>query len=158
MVNRFLINQKGQSSIEFLILIVILLVFVQTIIQPSLQDSLLAARDTQRVGQITLAAQKLTGNIEQIYSISGDSKTTTYLFLPENSKIVCNAVTKTLTSQVQLEHPETLSACPNQVCSKTYSLPSNINLTCTNLESNLSTQIQLVIEKVQGVVHVTQTD
>jgi hypothetical protein len=154
-------NQKAQSSIEFLVLIVILLVFVQTIIQPSLEETTLAVKDTQRVGQATLAADKLVNAIEQISAITGESKTTVNLFLPEDVQIKCQAAQKRITYQLNLEHPTEVdhANCTNNSCTKIYDLAlRNTTLVdCTEalIDSGAQTHVRVVIEKdVGGTVHV----
>ncbi len=87
----FLRNRKGQISIEFILIILIALIYIYAVIQPTLQVSTQSAEDITRVSNVKLSAQKLAGTINQLEANASEGKRTIELFVPTGSYIECVA-------------------------------------------------------------------
>ncbi|MCX6799062.1 MAG: hypothetical protein NTW59_03140 [Candidatus Diapherotrites archaeon] len=88
-------NSKAQVSIEFIIIIVIALIYINTITNPLLiQTSTASAEDVQHVGDARIAAQKLANAINEAAASPGESRKTVQLYLPANSGISCDRTNK----------------------------------------------------------------
>ena len=83
-------RQKGQASVEFIILFVILLAYIYTISEPSVQVAQDSINDISRVSQSRLAAEKLAAAINELLVSDGLGKKTIHVVVPENSKITCD--------------------------------------------------------------------
>ncbi|MBU1120877.1 hypothetical protein KJ660_03270, partial [Candidatus Micrarchaeota archaeon] len=84
------IGRKGQASIEFMLLIVLILLYIQTIIQPMIIEGTNSLDDTMRVGRSRFAAEKLANTINYVNSLSGEAKSTVSIFIPDRSRIYCD--------------------------------------------------------------------
>ncbi|MFH1234809.1 MAG: hypothetical protein V1493_04330 [Candidatus Diapherotrites archaeon] len=92
----FGMNRKGQTSIEFLFLFLIMLYYLTTVIQPAVDAASFKIVAVNRTGQAKLAAMKLANAINEIGSLSGDSRKTIWLFAEDCTEIKCNSATNTI--------------------------------------------------------------
>lgn len=76
-------NNKGQVSIEFILLIVIAMVYIYGTVRPLINDATTAAEDVQRVSDTKISAQKLANAINEAAAGSGESKRTIHLLVPK---------------------------------------------------------------------------
>lgn len=81
---------RGQTSIEFLLVILIILIYLQATIQPAVTNTSYAIEDTKRVGLLKIAGEKLANSINEIAVLSGEGKKTIELILPPKSTINVN--------------------------------------------------------------------
>jgi len=81
----------GQASVEFMLLIVLILFYINTIISPSLDTGTKSLQDTTRLGAIRLSAQKIANAIDYVGSLTGEARTTVNVFIPERTVIYCDA-------------------------------------------------------------------
>jgi len=82
-------KNKGQVSVEFMLLIVIVLLYIQTVIQPSLNVASSSVNDSTRVGQARFAAEKLANAVEFAQSTYGTTKQTITILIPKRATIAC---------------------------------------------------------------------
>lgn len=75
-------NKKGQISIEFVLLLVVMLVYFNAVIQPILEQAFDSTDDITRLSQTRNAAQKLVNSIDYISLSAGDTEQIIRLFLP----------------------------------------------------------------------------
>lgn len=84
------VKSRGQVSIEFLLIIIISLIYIYTVARPVLVDTgAAAAEDVKRVSDAKIAAQKLANSINEAAAGSGESKRTVHLFLPAKASVAC---------------------------------------------------------------------
>ncbi|MBI4043220.1 MAG: hypothetical protein HY393_00245 [Candidatus Diapherotrites archaeon] len=129
------LNAKGQISLEFILIVVIILIYVQTVILPVSSTALNAADDVTRLSQARKAAQDLTGTINYIGAVPGTSAQTITIFIPKNTAIHCYAnPLQKIGFEVNLNTPA--FACPDALgtpgthCDKNFTIPSNTYLEC----------------------------
>jgi len=127
--------KKGQTSIEFMLLIVISLLYIQTVISPNVNESLLSVSDTARVGQARLATEKLTNAINYVAASNSESKTTVNLFIPDRTIITCDESNKRISYQTTIDG--NIAKCgilddDASNCEKDFELNPTITLRCPN--------------------------
>jgi len=125
--------KKGQTSIEFMLLIVIVLMYIQTVITPNLNETLMSVSDTTRVAEARLAAEKLTNAINYVAASNAESKTTVNLFLPERTVILCHEGDKIIGYETALDIG--IAKCgiidgDDSDCDKNFSINPTIDLIC----------------------------
>jgi uncharacterized protein (UPF0333 family) len=84
-------NRKGQTSIEFLFLFLIMLYYLTLVIQPAVDSASFKIIEVNRTGQAKLAAMKLANSINEIGSLSGNSRKTIWIFAANCTEIKCNS-------------------------------------------------------------------
>ncbi len=143
------LNKKGQTSIEFLLVFVIMLIYIQIIIQPSVIRVSESAKAVSSVGQTKLAAMNLAESINEVYLISGESKKQVWLFIDRNSTIRCDASNKKIKFEVNLgtlvevgsptsdAYCEKLAGSNKSKCVGEIQLLDGISLDCANFPDPL---------------------
>ncbi|MFH0715029.1 MAG: hypothetical protein V1847_04975 [Candidatus Diapherotrites archaeon] len=155
------LNKKGQSSIEFVLLLVVLLVFIQVVIVPAVNTSQDAATDVARLGQAKLAAQQLADAINLVGSSSEGARQTVHIILPNDSSIVCNSSPASVTFSSRLDSNagfEGKSQCvaSTHVCQSTISV-NTTSLSCIPSLMEGKRSFALRVEKATGgVVNVSE--
>lgn len=125
--------KKGQTSIEFMLLIVITLLYIQTVITPNVTETLSSISDTTRVGAARLATEKLTNAINYVAASNSESKTTVNLFIPDRTLIICDEVNKRLRYETTVDSD--IAKCgvldeKPENCDKNFDLNPTINVVC----------------------------
>jgi len=150
--------KKGQTSIEFMLLIVIILLYIQTVINPNITETLTSVSDTTRVAEARLATEKLANAVNYVAASNSESKTTVNLFIPERTIILCDEANKRLRYETTLD--ANIAKCgildgnPAN-CDKNFELNPTIVLTCLEppfdnsiIDSNyVSNPVTLYIER-----------
>lgn len=85
----FLRAKKGQASIEFILLILLMLLYVQTIIQPSILISAESASGTMGLGETRFAGEKIANAINYIGTSGGLAKETIRVYVPKGAELFC---------------------------------------------------------------------
>ena len=83
--------QRGQISIEFILLIMVSLIFIHMIILPTADASIESTRDVKKVAGVKLAAEQIAAAVNQLAASSGEAKKTIMVFVPEGTWIECDA-------------------------------------------------------------------
>ncbi|MDO8627377.1 MAG: hypothetical protein Q7K42_02845, partial [Candidatus Diapherotrites archaeon] len=137
-------NKKGQIAIEFILLLVVMLVYIQTIIQPVLDTSYNATDDVTRLAQTRNAAQKLVNAIDYSSLSVGDASQQIRVFVPGKSSVGCNSLGE-VNFSIVLNSTGVNTVCDFgdtdgdvSKCSKTLKTVATI-LTCAALTSTGST-------------------
>lgn len=78
---------KGQTTIEFLLVTLIALVYLQAVVQPGILQSTGSLEDVQRITQAKIEAQKIANAIEEISLINGSAKKEVMLLVPKKTEI-----------------------------------------------------------------------
>lgn len=103
---------KGQVSIEFILIIVLMMMLIQTIIEPSINLASNALADIKRVGEAKAASQKLVNALDEL-ALSGDGAVKTiFLFVPENSVVKCDEDNKRVVFDANLSSEATACQPP----------------------------------------------
>jgi len=132
----FMKNRKGQVSIEFLLLLIIMLLYIQLIIMPTIDFSANYAEDAIRLGEARFSAEKLANTIDYIALSSGESKQTIKLFVPKDANISCNANAAGNSIEFKVKISEPTADCPAPAgetygeCEMEIPLMDGINLIC----------------------------
>ncbi len=114
---------KGQTTIEFLLVTLIALVYLQAVVQPGILQSTGSLEDVQRITQAKIEAQKIANAIEEISLISGSAKKEVMLLIPKKTEI---SLTDPLNIKVK-------------ILGLTQSFSKNwTNLNCNKLECNFN--------------------
>ncbi len=85
-------NRKGQISIEFILIILIVLVYITSVIQPTVKIATETTWDITRLSETKFAAQKLAAAINQLEASGGDGKKTISLFVPKGAVVECTGI------------------------------------------------------------------
>ncbi|MDO8538771.1 MAG: hypothetical protein Q7S21_07885 [archaeon] len=136
---------KGQVSVEFMLLIVIVLLYIQTVIQPSLQIAANSVNDSVRVGQARFAVEKIANAVEFAQSTYGTTKQTIKILIPKDSEIECFEAENKFEMRIRInsdigicnvvddDNPDTIDKFE---CKKTFFVLENISIKCSLLEFN----------------------
>lgn len=84
-----ILREKGQVSIEFILIVTIALVYIYGVIWPIVDDSTNAAADIKAVADTKVSAMKLANALNEASVSSGDMKKTINIFLPDGGSIEC---------------------------------------------------------------------
>lgn len=157
--NRFkstVLNQKGQTSIEFLFLFLIMLFYLQAIIQPTVEEASESIKAVNKVGQAKLAAVKLANTINEVSAASGDSSKTIWLFLEEGTGIECDSGSNLILYNA--EAGLSLPACGDTTeCEGQVPVFSDVSLNCENFqlqEGSSTPKAKVRVAKVRDETHV----
>ena len=125
MENNLSLGRKGQASIEFIFLVIIILVYLHAILLPTVNYATAAANDAKRITEASFAAQKLADSINYVSSASGDSVQTISVFIPNDAAISC--ASSSVAMAVTLGSATGYSAaCGGLTCAKSYRIAQNI--------------------------------
>jgi|TARA_B100002003_G_C13987179_1_gene477148 hypothetical protein len=130
MGTNFLRNRKGQISIEFILIMLIALIYIYSVIQPTLQISAQSTEDVAMVSNVKLSAQKLAGAINQLEANASDGQRTIGLFIPDGTYIECTddpvttdpAIEFSATLSDNLGTPSGCSGANPAICTESISL------------------------------------
>ncbi|GEM_PF-2334481 len=134
----FNLKRRGQTSIEFLLVFVIMLIYLQTVIQPSVLRVSNSAQAVSSIGQTKLSAMNLADSINEIHMISGESKKNVWIFIDRNSSITCDDIGKKILYRVDVPAAISgVSGCTStnpasSRCSGEIKLFDDVQLDCSN--------------------------
>lgn len=80
---------KGQASIEFLLIILIGVLFITTIVIPNVENAENRVTDVSNFAKLTISADKLSKSIQYVSLAGNGSKQTIQLVVPSTAKIEC---------------------------------------------------------------------
>ena len=146
-------NKRGQVSIEFILLIVITLVYIYGTVWPLINDAIVAAEDVQRVSDTKISAQKLANAINEAAAGSGESKRTIHLLLPADASISCNAGENKIDYSLEVDNLHCRQ--PSAECAYFEGSTQKDPLTCATSSADekhfeCSTSISMVAGAVSG--------
>lgn len=123
-------GKKGQVTIEFLFIFMIALIYIFSVVQPSITIAEAALRDVTATSQARLAAESLANAANQLMVSEGEAKKTISILVPEKTTIKCSPATPAIEFQVALSNSlETVGKCPNRICNSSISVASP-NIVC----------------------------
>lgn len=155
MARGFRLNCIGQTSVEFLFLFLIMLFYLQVVIQPAVNDSSASITTVNKVGQAKLAAMKLANSINEISALSGESSKTIWLFMESCTSVWCddtdNKIYYSATANIGLEE------CAGSAYDGEIKLLDDIVLNCSNfhrINGFTTPKDKVRVWKLGGVVNV----
>lgn len=80
---------KGQATIEFILLVVVMLLFINTTIVTNANTVSVSALDVSTLGKARLAAEKIVDSINYVGFSGDETKQTVTVFIPEKATIGC---------------------------------------------------------------------
>lgn len=91
-------GSKGQISIEFIMLLLVILILFYAVVIPNLDFASFATQDVSRLSQTKLAAQELANSVETVSASAKGARQTITIFIPAKSEINlnCSTVPKTI--------------------------------------------------------------
>ncbi len=126
-------------SVEFMLLIVVFLFYIQVIVQPTLNDAEMGIADTKAVVQTKFAAQKLANAIEYIGASNGLARETVTIIAPEGSTILCGNDSQQDYLQYSVVVGGDYSECVAGACTENINLSKSIDVRdaeCSNFSVN----------------------
>ncbi len=160
-------KQKGQVAIEFMLLIVIVLLYIQTILQPAIFESSNSLNDSTKIAEAVFAGKKLANEIDFIASSSGAAKTTITLFLPSDTNIYCNATFDAIQIDIGTDSKLDISTATGATCDPTdkkcyksielFQSLANCNMDAEHPMQSRENPNKVMIEKKEdGTIEVTK--
>jgi len=129
--------RKGQVTIEFLMLLLVMLLYVQAIVQPNMEITSSAATDVANAGRGVAELSKFYNAVVDVGYSTGDAKSTVTLFMPPYSVLQCNssqasvsiALSQALFSQ-KVNNANCADETDRQLCTKIIPFPSDLTVAC----------------------------
>ena len=147
-------NKKGQLSLVFVLIMVVILLFMQTIILPSVDIAVSSAKDVKKVSEVSFAAEKLADTINYVASSSGDTIHNVSVYIPEGAALNCEGTVIRMTATLERD----AVGCANSVdCEKTFPLveSSSLSISCSTPQTVNGPKMQkYMISKIEGDVFV----
>jgi len=134
--------KKGQAAIEFILLVVVMLLFINTAIVTNANTASDAALDVSKMGKARLGVEKLINVINYVGFGGEGTKQVVTVFIPENATITCTSGNGTgeIGFSVQLEGsadvPDYCSGDPVICTSKKLPVYTDIDLSCPDYPLN----------------------
>jgi len=136
--------KKGQAAIEFILLVVVMLLFINTAIITNATTASEAALDVSKIGKARLAAEKIVDSINYVGFSGVGTKQTLAVFIPENVSLKCTSSSSDpgyITFGVALEGTTGINDPPGddgtgcsgtdpKICIKTIPVFSDLALEC----------------------------
>ena len=141
--------KKGQASIEFLLTLLIALIYISTIIQPAVDTSQSAMTDVANLSKLTISQEKITNAIEYVNLSGKGTRQTMQIVIPQGATLECDGTE--LIAKYPLQSNSTTTACKGTIdldgddslCTKN-TTPSGGCPTTINLDEDM---YSIVIEK-----------
>lgn len=160
--------RKGQASIEFILLMAIMLLFINTAIIANSNAASDAALDVSRLGKARLGAERLVDAINYVGLGAEGTKQTVSIFIPQGATITCIPGTGSspfgkisFTVDIKGIAPE-VNGCSvnplspgNSTCSKSMPVYSTIALSCNTSITGPSVQNYEIVKGAGYAVDVS---
>jgi len=134
----FVNARKGQMAIEFILIVILMLLYIQTIILPSISIAEASVDDSTRVAQARFAAERLSSTLAYVDAVNGASRKTINIYVPGDTSLKCDVsgADNTVSFTVKLNEELANRAVPlctedadGWKCSKEFSIPDSVS-TC----------------------------
>ena len=123
---------KGQASVEFIFTLLIAVMFIVALVQPSAELAANSTKDVSNLSKLKVSAEKLADTI-QFVALSGEgTKQAINLIVPEGAAISClgtNLITQyaLLSNNGENDVPE--ASCPSGICTNILNVGTGFNCT-----------------------------
>lgn len=166
------LSKKGQVSVEFILIVVIALIYIVGSVWPSALMGARAAEDVKAIADAKLSSMKIANALNEASVSGGDMKKTISLFLGANSEISCDLANDRIAYSVVVDYvnaasnPDPLNCIvePPTGTPVGWKCQSGVNLnaglsgfTCPTIKTGPSNSLfrSLVVEKKTGNVSVS---
>ena len=119
------LDMKGQLSIEFILLLAVVLILLSTMIIPMRDNSESAVNSFTKLSYLDKALTDIDSAVKRLDSANKGSLLVE-LYLPEDSNILISGNQITFNAVLDYNGEEYTSNCKNNVCSKTKMLTQDI--------------------------------
>ncbi len=124
-------KNRGQVALEFILIILIIVIYLFTVTKPIIENSQGAIEDIENVSRASNEAQKITNSINKVAMLANGSKDKVSVFVPKNSKIICDSEVIKFESQInETGANPTISICKENICDKNFPIRNNVTLDC----------------------------
>ncbi len=143
--------QRGQTVLEFLFLILIIIVYITATIVPLTKDAGAAVTDTEIIARANNETQKITNIINEVARMSNGARQNITVFVPDRTTITCND--KNFSFDVNLSLKPYPAQCnSNGTCTKFFITAQNAPVNCSLKQIIGPSKKQILIEKVDNNV------
>ena len=162
------LNNKGQLSIEFMLILIVSIVYINNVIFPTIDFGQTTLNEIYGLGQTRLVAQKIANTVDSLSLQTTDAQQTILVNIPKDGKIECGTgaaikhikftfiISPENESEKCQDDPATASVVDNILCTK--NIPVKIpNLTCDSTSFPLlgPQQKQLVVKRIGTGITIT---
>ncbi|MEM4662934.1 MAG: class III signal peptide-containing protein [Candidatus Diapherotrites archaeon] len=105
----FYLKARGQTSIEFLLLFLIVLVIIHGVVYPAFDATEKSVLGLHRIGQARLAVKQIANAVSEVAAATGESQKTIWIFLDDNITIHCDTTTKRIYFRVPFQSYTTVA-------------------------------------------------
>jgi len=146
------LNKKGQISIEFVLILLIGLIYLNTISSAVIYPAIDSAKDVSNIGEARLAVEKIVNSVNELAASPGEGKKTINVFVPEKTTITCTGSAVKFSVQVAGNNIGSCKAAndgdDDHICSKSIAISA---VDCTGFPIlNRKSLVALKIAKVSG--------
>ena len=150
-------KNKGQLSIEVIMLLSIFLLFFHAMVLPSIEFAENTVKDTHAIVQTKKGIDNLADNLEQFSNAQGYGKRKVFLYLPNNTTITdCNNTSKQINYEIKISNqkPTPVGCDINGLCKFSKQLYITNTLNCVKIGPGNSGAI--VLEKTnEGIINIS---
>lgn len=141
-------NKRGQTSIEFILLILFVLVYISSVTNPMVATANNSAEEVSSLGNAKIASQKIANAIDYV-ALAPNAKKTINVFVPENSKIIINMANNSVDFNADMDNTENPKPCPpgEASCCRIPDGSGENILVCSG-QTNFSNAITLISEDI----------
>lgn len=139
--------QRGQTVLEFLFLLLVIIVYLTTAVIPMAKNGQELVSDTENIAKANNEAQKLSLAIGQVSMLGENSRQTIDLFIPRNTTISCNTASNSINFIAQVKAKPFPAQCPAGECTKFFNAPNGVSLNCLMLPTAGPQKATIKIEK-----------
>lgn len=82
-------NQNGQISLEFMLLLVFILVYITSSVVPSVELAAISTQEIQGLGQARISAEKIANAVNRLQAQSSGAKQSIIVLVPKDANILC---------------------------------------------------------------------
>lgn len=125
-------DNSGQASIEFILVLLFMLVMVISIVIPLGQTMQNALQDVSTVGSLSSGSSKIQQSISLLTSIPGDSRQVMDIYLPRDTNWLCDPAKNEITITFALN-------------SKVFDLNGSVPANCTDSVTSKMTCVKRIV-------------
>ncbi len=122
---------RGQATIEFIFIILIVIVYIFSVTKPLIENAQGVIEDIENISKTNYATQQIVNTTNKIALLGTNSKETITLFIPNNSKIICQE--NGFSYQIEINktgNNPTILLCPQNICEKRFEILEGFTINC----------------------------
>jgi uncharacterized protein (UPF0333 family) len=142
---------KGQTSLEFIFIILLIIVYLVTATMPLITSAKNVIIETTNIAQANNETQKIINAINEVSLGGTGTKKTITLHVPEQTTITCTETPSEIKFETTINQKPYPTKCTpainNAICTKIF--PSNTQLNCKKQNITGPAKTTATIEKTQ---------